>query len=225
MTPSNAHSIIAIAWKGVTRKMFRNLILMLAVALLVALLTFAMLFNKAVEEDIDEASKRLGADIVIVPSEAKGNAEEFILESKIKSFYMDKFVFDDISGLPDIKQATYHIYLNTLTSGCCSIDEGQVIVFDQDKDFVVAPWLEAGPKRLEPGQVYVGSYVYEFLGLINTASLRGGPLAGGWPQASGAGAGLCGELCVRVSRPDQHGQSLWEGGQGGRASPADPDRS
>lgn len=188
MTSSNAHTIIAIAWKGVTRKMFRNLILMLAVALLVALLTFAMLFNKAVEEDIEAASKRLGADIVIVPSEAKGSAEEFILESKIKSFYMDKFVFDDISELPDIKQATYHIYLNTLSSGCCSIDEGQVIVFDQDKDFVVASWLEAGPKRLEPGQVYVGSYVYEYLGLINTASLFGqGVKVVGHLQQTGTG--------------------------------------
>ena len=188
MTPSNAHTIIAIAWKGVTRKMFRNLILMMAVALLVALLTFAMLFNKAVEEDIEAASKRLGADIVIVPSEAKGIAEEFILESKIKSFYMDKFVFDDISELPDIKQATYHIYLNTLSSGCCSIDEGQVIVFDQDKDFVVASWLEAGPKRLEPGQVYVGSYVYDYLGLINTASLFGqGVKVVGHLQQTGTG--------------------------------------
>ncbi|MCX5864676.1 MAG: ABC transporter permease [Deltaproteobacteria bacterium] len=173
MTHRNAHTIIAIAWKGVTRKMFRNFVLMLAVALLVALLTFAMLFNKAVEEDIEAASKRLGADIVVVPVEAKGSAEEFILESKVKTFYMDKFVFDDISELPDIKQATYHIYLNTLSSGCCSIDEGQVIVFDQDKDFVIAPWLETGPKHLEPGQVYVGSYVNEYLGLINTASLFG----------------------------------------------------
>jgi putative ABC transport system permease protein len=174
MKPRNAYTIVAIAWKGVTRKMFRNLVLMLAVALLVALLTFAMLFNKAVEEDIEGASKRLGADIVIVPTEAKGSAEEFILESKIKSFYMDKFVFDDISSeVPDIKQATYHIYLNTLSSGCCSIDEGQVIVFDQDKDFVIAPWLESGPKRLKSGEVYVGSYVKEYLGLINTASLFG----------------------------------------------------
>jgi putative ABC transport system permease protein len=188
MTPRNAYTIIAIAWKGVTRKLFRNLILMMAVALLVALLTFAMLFNKAVEEDIEAASKRLGADIVIVPSEAKGSAEEFILESKIKSFYMDKFVFDDISELPDIKQATYHIYLNTLSSGCCSIDEGQVIVFDQDKDFVVASWLEAGPKRLEPGQVYVGSYVYDYLGLINTASLFGqGVKVVGHLQQTGTG--------------------------------------
>lgn len=188
MSTTNVHTIVAIAWKGVTRKIFRNIVLMLAVALLVALLTFAMLFNKVVEDDIEAASKRLGADIVIVPTEAKSSAKEFILESRIKSFYMDEFVFEAISDLPDIKQATYHIYLNTLPSGCCSIDEGQVIVFDQDQDFVIGPWLETGPKRLEPGQIYVGSYVYEYLGLIDTASLFGqGVKVVGHLQQTGTG--------------------------------------
>ena len=165
--------IVAIIWRNVSRKIFRNLVLILAVTLLVALLVFALLFNKAVSEDLESAGKRLGADIVIVPPEAKGLAEEFILESKIKSFFMDRAVFEAVRELADIKQATFQIYLNTLASGCCSIDEGQVVVFDQDADFVVKPWLAAGPGHLAPGQVYVGSYVNEYLGLINTASLFG----------------------------------------------------
>lgn len=173
MPLASAYSIAAIAWKGVIRKLFRNVVLMLAVALLIALLVFALLFNRAVTEDIEAATQKMGADIVLVPPEAKDNAEQFILESKIKTFYMDKFVFESIRDLPDIKQATYHVYLNTLGSGCCSIDEGQVIAFDQANDFVVAPWLEAGPKTLQSGEVYVGSYVYDFLGLIDTASLFG----------------------------------------------------
>ena len=170
---SHSSAIAAFVWKGVARKIFRNSVLILAVALLVALLVFALLFNKAVEEDIEAAGKRLGADIVLVPVEAKETAEEFILESRIKSFYMDKAVFEAIRSLPDIRQITYHVYLNTLPSGCCSIDEGQVIAFNQEEDFVIRPWLEAGPERLAAGQVYVGSYVYEFLGLIDTASLFG----------------------------------------------------
>lgn len=173
MPTTAAYSVAAIAWKGVTRKLFRNVVLVLAVALLVALLVFALLFNRAVTEDIEAATQKLGADIVLVPSEAKGNAEEFILESKIKSFYMDKFVFESISDLPEIKQATYHVYLNTLSSGCCSIDEGQVIAYDQEHDFVIAPWVKVGPPKLASGEVYVGSYVYDYLGLINTASLFG----------------------------------------------------
>ncbi len=181
-------SIGSLAWKSVSRKLFRNAVLVLAVSLLVALLVFAMLFNKAVQEDIEEAAKRLGADIVIVPPEAKGVAEEFILESKEKTFYMDDFIFEAIADLPDIKSINTHVYLQTLASGCCSIDEGQVIAFDPETDFVIKPWLAAGPEVLGHDQVYVGSYVYGYLGLINTASLFGqGVKVVGHLQETGTG--------------------------------------
>ncbi len=173
MRRTNVYSISAIAWKTVVRKLFRNIVLVLAVSLLVALLVFAFLFNKAVEEDIDTATMRLGAEIVIVPPEAKSLAEEFILESSRKTFYMDKGVLDSLAGLEAVKKMTHHIYLDTLASGCCSIDAGQVVVIDSDKDFIISPWLEEGPEKLDSGEVYVGSYVYEYLGLIDTATLFG----------------------------------------------------
>jgi len=110
-------SISRIALKGVYRKLFRNLVLILAVGMLVALLVFAKLFNKAVKDHLDAANKRLGADIVMVPVEAMDKAEEFILESKEKTFYMDKKIFDKVKNLPGIAAATYEIYLNTLKSG------------------------------------------------------------------------------------------------------------
>lgn len=165
-------AITAIAWKNVVRKIFRNLVLVLAVSLLVSLLVFALLFAKAVREDIDAAALRLGADIVIVPPEAKSMADEFILESLVKTFYMDEFVFDSFIDLPEIAAGTYQIYLHTLDSGCCSIDEGQVIAIDPDTDFVVSPWIK-GNSGLKEGEVFIGSYVYEFLGLISTAQLFG----------------------------------------------------
>lgn len=165
-------AITAIAWKNVVRKIFRNLVLVLAVSLLVSLLVFALLFTKAVREDIDAAALRLGADIVIVPPEAKAMADEFILESLVKTFYMDEIVFDSLSDLPEIAAGTYQIYLHTLDSGCCSIDEGQVIAIDPDTDFVVSPWIK-GNRGLKEGEVFIGSYVYEFLGLISTAQLFG----------------------------------------------------
>lgn len=167
-------SIIQIAWRNVVRKLFRNIVLVVAVAGLVSLLVFALLFNRIINEDIESATKRLGADIVIVPPEAQGLAEEFILESKEKTFYMDEFLFDALKDLPEIKNINSHTYLNTLDAGCCSIDEGQVVIFDTHNDFVIKPWLaENSPKSLEKGEVFVGNYVHEYLGLINTASLFG----------------------------------------------------
>ena len=170
--PQKIASLGELAWKSVSRKIFRNIILVLAVAMLVSLLVFALLFNRAIQEDIQEASRKLGADIVVVPVEAVGIAEEFILESTKKTFYMDESIFAALRDLPEIAQATYHIYLNTLESGCCSIVEGQVVAIDQKTDFVIKPWLDT-QEPLKAGEVYVGSYVHEYLGLIDTATLFG----------------------------------------------------
>jgi putative ABC transport system permease protein len=168
-------SLGALAWKSVTRKIFRNIVLVLAVAMLVSLLVFALLFNRAIHEDLNEASRRLGADIVLVPVEAMELAEEFILESREKTFYMDEFVYEAVRDLPEVEAATFHVYLNTLESECCSIVEGQVVAIDQQSDFVIKPWLDTD-RPLGAGEVYVGSYVHEYLGLINTATLFGKPL-------------------------------------------------
>ncbi|HFQ81257.1 MAG TPA: ABC transporter permease [Desulfobacterales bacterium] len=169
-------SIARIALKGVSRKLFRNLVLILAVGMLVALLTFARLFNKAVNDDLEAANKRLGADIVMVPVEAMDKAEEFILESKEKTFYMDKKIFDEVKNVPGVAAATYEIYLKTLASGCCSIVDGQVVAIDQKTDFIVRAWLNENTPPLKQGEAYVGSYVYEYLGLIDTPTLFGHPV-------------------------------------------------
>lgn len=171
-SPPRVNSLMAVAWKSVTRKMFRNIILVLAVAMLVSLLVFALLFNRAIQEDIKEASRKLGADIVVVPAEAVDLAEEFILESNEKTFYMDENIFAALKELPEVEQATYQVYLNTLDTSCCSIVAGQVVAIDQKSDFVIKPWLDT-KTELKAGEVYVGSYVHEYLGLINTATIFG----------------------------------------------------
>jgi len=158
--------------KSVQRNLFRNAVLFIAVALLVSILVFAFLFNHAVQADLEGTTRKLGADIVMVPVEAMDPAEEFILESKEKTFYMDGAVYDSVSKMDGIDAATYQIYLNTLASGCCSIIDGQVIAIDQQSDFIVRSWMD-NPKPLKRGEVYVGSYVYEYLGLISTPSLFG----------------------------------------------------
>jgi putative ABC transport system permease protein len=217
MAQGSISSTLVLAWKTVVRKLFRNAVLVLAVSLLVALLIFAMLFDKAVKEDIDQAGKRLGADIVIVPPEAKGRAEEFILESKIKTFYMDEFVWEAVHDLPEIKEATYHVYLNTLDSGCCSIDEGQVVALDPERDFVLRSWLEEGPPTLGETQVYVGSYVYEFLGLIDTATLfgKGVKVVG---HLKKTGTGLDRGIFMRLADLDKVSEKAGEGYEKGKIS-------
>ncbi|HEB49304.1 MAG TPA: ABC transporter permease [Desulfobulbus sp.] len=176
MSREGVSSIFAVAWKTVIRKLFRNSVLVLAVGLLVALLVFAFLFNDMVQENLEAASKKLGADIVLVPAEAMGMAEEFILESSEKTFYMDRSILDSVRKMPEIDKVTFQVYLRTLESGCCSIVAGQVVAIDPATDFVVKPWLPPSVPALGEGEAYVGSYVWEYLGLISTATLFGHPI-------------------------------------------------
>ncbi len=171
MSQKGLDSILRIAWKTVSRKIFRNIVLAVAVGLLVSLLVFALLFNRAVNDDIEAASRKLGADLVLVPVEAVEMAEEFILESKKKDFYMDMEIFESVRAMPEVKEATFQIYLETLESGCCSVVEAQVVAFDPKTDFVIAPWFSEPPPPLGASEVYIGSYVYEYLGLIKTPTL------------------------------------------------------
>jgi putative ABC transport system permease protein len=174
MSSLDSISLTHLAWKNISRKLFRNLVLAAAVMLLVSLLVFALLFNKAVKDEINTATLRLGAELVLVPAEAQSSAEEFILESQEKIFYMDNFILDALEDLDEVEAINYHTYLETLDSGCCSIDQGQVIVYNPDTDFVVSPWLSEDAKtNLDDNEVYVGNYVNEYLGLIDTASLFG----------------------------------------------------
>lgn len=171
MAAKGSDSIFTIAWKTVYRKIFRNIVLAVAVGLLVSLLVFALLFNRAVQDDIEAASSKLGAEVVLVPVEAVQKAEEFILESKKKDFYMDREIYEKVREMDDVEKATFQIYLETLESGCCSIVEGQVVAFDPETDFVISPWFSEPPPSLKEGEVYIGSYVYEYLGLIKTMDL------------------------------------------------------
>ncbi|MFC1523286.1 ABC transporter permease [Thermodesulfobacteriota bacterium] len=136
------------------------------------MLVFVFLFLNSIQETIDLAEGKLGADIIVVPSEAKETAKEYFLGSNKRTNYMDEFVFENIMFLEKIKEATCQVYISTNDSSCCSIDEGQVIAFDQESDFVITSRLaDHGGRSLKKGEVYVGYNIYNDLGPINTFTL------------------------------------------------------
>lgn len=121
MSPLDSISLSHLAWKNISRKLFRNLVLAAAVMLLVSLLVFALLFNKAVKDDIDTATLRLGAEIVLVPAEAQSSAEEFILESQEKTFYMDNNSCVDIAKFFEAEQVG-RMFCVFKQIGCRAVD-------------------------------------------------------------------------------------------------------
>jgi putative ABC transport system permease protein len=163
-----------VAQKNIKRKPVRTGILIFAIALLTAALVFAISFVQRVNSSIKRSSERLGADILVVPTNARGAAEEILLENQIKTFYMDRELMERVRAIEGVDRVTEQTYLVTLGTMCCSVPEAMVIAFNQDTDFIVKPWLaEKLKRRLEVGEAVAGfeSAFNIELGLVNVDSM------------------------------------------------------
>ena len=151
-------TLFSFALKNIKRKPLRTGILVFAIALLASALVFSLSFVQRVNGSIKKSSERLGADLLIVPTNARGAAEEILLENRIKTFYMKRSILDRVRALPGVDKATEQVYLVTVAGICCSVPESMVIAFNQDTDFIIKPWLkEKIQRRLGKGGAVAGS--------------------------------------------------------------------
>jgi putative ABC transport system permease protein len=164
--------IYYLAFQNVRRRVFRGIVLASAICLLVSMLIFALSFVSTVSESLEKTTNRLGADLIIVPAGAKTGAEQFLLNSEINTFYMDRGYFETIQSRNEVESATYQIYLKTISGVCCGIFDAQIIAIDQKTDFVVKPWLKE-EIELKEGEIFVGASSADDLerGLYETALL------------------------------------------------------
>ena len=146
------------AFRNLRRRPLRTGILVAALSLMVAALVFALSFVTRVNSSIKLTSDRLGADLLIVPTGARGGAEDILVENRATSFYMNKSFVDRIKKFDGIDKVSAQTYLVTLTGLCCSVPSSMVVAFNQETDFIVTPWLkEKLGRKLKKGEAVVGS--------------------------------------------------------------------
>lgn len=165
--------LVAFALKNIKRRPLRTGILLFSIGLLVAALVFSLSFVRRVNSSIRIASERLGADLIVVPTGSRSDAEEVLLENRIKSFYMEGQVLDRVRAIEGVGAATQQTYLVTIAGVCCDVPESMIIAFDHRTDFIVRPWLSRTIDRpLEKGEAIVGhESAYNInLGLVNMDS-------------------------------------------------------
>ncbi len=151
-------TLFSLALRNIKRKPLRTGILVVAIALLVGALVFALSFVRRVDSGIRQTADRLGADLLIVPTGSRGAAEDVLIENRVKSFYMDKGILGRVKKIAGIDKVTQQTYLLTIAGACCDVPESMVVAFDQDTDFVMRPWLASKlGRRLEKGEAIVGA--------------------------------------------------------------------
>jgi len=145
--------------KQITSGIKDSFFLFLLIALFSLVLILGNVVTTSLNKGISNTEKRLGADVMIVPSGSRNDAENIILTGQRSSFYFDKSVYQKLTLVDGIENITAQCFLKSLSQDCCS-SEVQIVFFDPDTDFVVEPWIsEEYSASLNIGEVIVGSGV------------------------------------------------------------------
>lgn len=161
-------SLFSFALRNLRRKSFRTTVLVFSIGLLVAILVFGTSFLLSVSSTIKRATDRLGADVLVVPVGARDFAEEVLLETKSKVFYMERGIVERVKAVEGVGEVTYQTYLTTILGVCCDIPPVKVVAFNQDTDFIVGAWLKKSIGRtLRRGEAIAGYGANENLGLLD----------------------------------------------------------
>lgn len=135
----------------------------LGLALVVAVFSFTMfggaLLSECVRTGIDSMSRRLGADILVVPHGYDKKLQAALLRGEPSTFYLKGDLADKLRSVRGVEKAAAQLYLATLNADCCTVPI-QLIAYDPETDFVIEPWIASSISRAPAdGEVVVGNMV------------------------------------------------------------------
>ena len=150
-----------LALRNLTRRPVRSGALVLLAAFLSLSVFAGSLIVLSLQNGLKSYEARMGADIVVVPNEARshGSLESILLQGIPGYFYMDASYLDKVRAIDGVEAVSPQFYLASASAGCCSVAV-QIIGFDPDTDFSIQPWIrESYGGALEDGDIIVGSSI------------------------------------------------------------------
>lgn len=158
-------SIVSIAFKNLSRKKIRTVLLLLAVTVVAGTTFSATLFISSMQNALKIGTYRLGADILVVPEKNASEARSALLAGEPTSFYMDKAVLEKVRHIEGVKEATPQLFIKPTSFSCCYNVDVFLMAFDPSSDFTVTPWLQKNIKKpLADDEVIVGRNVPAVVG-------------------------------------------------------------
>ena len=147
--------------RNLIRRPGRTAALILLTALLSASVFGGSVVLEALKSGLRSLEARLGADIIVMPSEAESKVsfKNLLLQGTTGAFYMDASVLDEVRQAQGVEIAAPQTFLASLKADCCAV-KVQVIGIDPGVDFTVKPWIEERyPQALGDMEVAVGCKV------------------------------------------------------------------
>jgi putative ABC transport system permease protein len=141
------------------RRPFRSACLAALAAIISFVLCGGSILAYGLTKGADSLSKRLGADIMIVPSGYESAASGILLRSEPSAFYIDPEWVDKVSSVEGVAAASPQFFVTSLNAGCCSVPV-QLVGYDPKSDFIIGPWVATYlPGSIHGSDIVVGSAI------------------------------------------------------------------
>lgn len=170
MTPLSPRRLAAL---NLAARPFRTAGLALVVAVFALTMFGGGLLNASVERGLTSMSRRLGADFMLVPRGYDQKLQAALLRGEPSTFHLKGGLAEKTAAVPGVAVAAPQLFLATLNASCCAWPV-QLIGYEPDADFVVAPWIRAQrPVAPADDEVVVGDLIVGDAG--QTITLFGQP--------------------------------------------------
>jgi putative ABC transport system permease protein len=153
--------MIPILLKGLWHRKIQNLALVISIVVGVSLIFSVLLIRYGVEDGLEKARQRLGADLLVVPSGTTVDPGEILYGGSPNNIYMPKQFEEKISQIQGIRKVTAQFFTQSLTDDCCDIGTAiRLIGYDPKTDWIIQPWLNNISKiQLADDEVILGANV------------------------------------------------------------------
>jgi putative ABC transport system permease protein len=135
--------------QSISGRSYRSALIVGFILVLAAFLMSTTLLARSIKYSLQVGTKRLGADIVVVPAGKEIEAQTAILLGKpLSGAWMPAGNADRIAQVEGVAKVSPQLYLETLTgAACCSAWDMFMIAFDPKTDFTIVPWLKKELKK------------------------------------------------------------------------------
>lgn len=149
---------VPFAWRNLWRKPLRASLLVIGAMITASILFLSYFFLVGIEKSTAASSARFGADVMVVPKHFGAVAEQMMISGEVSTFYMPDTVLDRLKEIPEIRQMSPQLYLETYSGTCCQVHgDFPVIAFDPATDFSLQAFMAETGKPFTKDSVLIGS--------------------------------------------------------------------
>ena len=175
-------------WSNISRRKSQSLLTIGITALTV--FTFVLIFGVFITTryGLSTSEERLGADVIVVPSDANLDGYNLLFTSNPENKYMDIAIMDEVGKLDGVEAMSPQFFSQTVSGGCCDFGTSMRLVgFDPESDFILKALMnQKDYSELSDDDIILGGNFTDYVGkesrVLNTVFHVAGEL---YPTGTG----------------------------------------